>query len=139
LRGLPVHAVGSATAAAARAAEFTVVAVGSGGVDDLALHGRVLHLAGREHRARAGVDVVPVYTSELIAADTASLAGTVVLVHSPRAGRRLAEVVGRRGDIRVAAISTAAAEAVGTGWGAITVAAAPGDSALIDAAIGLAD
>lgn len=139
LRGLPVHAVGSATAAAARDAGFTVVAVGSGGVDDLALHGRVLHLAGREHRARAGVDVVPVYASDVIAADTALLADTVSLVHSPRAGRRLAEVAGRRGDIGVAAISSAAADAVGIGWAAIAIAATTSDSALIDAAIGLAD
>ena len=47
---LPVHAVGAATAAAARAAGLTVVAVGEGGVRNMDLPaGRLLHLAGRDH------------------------------------------------------------------------------------------
>ena len=58
-------------------------------------------------------------------------AGSVALVHSPRAGRRFAELVGDRGSIAIAAISPAAAEAVGEGWQAVAAAEEPGDDALL--------
>jgi uroporphyrinogen-III synthase len=53
------------------------------------------------------------------------------LVHSPRAGQRLAELVADRSSVVVAAISPAAAEATGSGWGAVEVADSPNDDALL--------
>jgi len=55
----------------------------------------------------------------------------VALIHSPRAGRRFAEVAGDRSEIRIAAISTAAADAVGLGWKAVAVADQPSDEGLL--------
>ena len=58
LRGLPVHAVGEATAAAARASGFDVASVGYAGVERLvgALDPklRLLHLAGEDRAAYRG-------------------------------------------------------------------------------------
>jgi uroporphyrinogen-III synthase len=56
---------------------------------------------------------------------------SVVLVHSPRAGRRLAELVESRGSIAIAAISKAAADAAGSGWAEIAIADQPSDEALL--------
>jgi hypothetical protein len=44
-----------------------------------------------------------------------------------------------RAEIAVAAISTAVAEAAGSGWSVVTVAAMPRDEALIEAARALID
>jgi len=59
------------------------------------------------------------------------LEGLVVAVHSPRAGRRLAELADRREHTAIAAISAAAAEACGTGWERIEIARQPEDSPLL--------
>ena len=55
----------------------------------------------------------------------------VVAVHSPRAGRRLGELVDRRSRITIAAISPAAAEACGAGWKRVHAAPQPNDAALL--------
>lgn len=69
--------------------------------------------------------------------------GTVALLHSPRAGARLAALIDQAGIARatldIAAISHAAADAAGHGWGAVAVADAPNDAALIATAQRLAD
>ena len=142
LRRLPVHAVGAATAAAARVAGFVVVQVGSS--DAAALLGElagkaVLHLAGREHRSLAGVRTAIVYASEEAAPDLSPLHGAVALVHSPRAAALLTARITERDAIALAAISAAARVAAGEGWAAAAVADVPTDAALIDAAIGLSD
>lgn len=52
LRGLPVHAVGGATAEAARVAGFSVAGTGEGGMQPIAARlapGRYLRLAGERH------------------------------------------------------------------------------------------
>ena len=100
---------------------------------------RVLHLAGREHRHQAGSDAIVVYASEPLDPDLATLHGNIALVHSPRAGAVLASRIADRSRIALVAISDAAAEAAGTGWCAVTVAARPRDAALIDAALRLPD
>lgn len=152
LHALPVLAVGSATADAARAAGFAVAQAGSTDVAEL-LHDtpgftRLLWLAGRdrtaiEHPALAAV--IPVYASNpiaLAAADAAQLTDSVVLIHSARAGAQLAAETARhaipRNAIRIAAISRKAAIAAGPGWGAVAIAAVPYDDALIAAARPLA-
>ena len=140
-RALPVHAVGSATAEAARAAGFAIASSGSGPVDKLIEQLepglRLLHLSGEDRRIptrpRQVIEAVPVYRSRAIEPppSLARTSGALVLVHSPRAGQRFAELIEDRRRIAIAAISAAAAEAVGSGWVEVHIAAEPGDDALL--------
>lgn len=142
LRHLPVIAVGRATATAARAAGFEVRTTGTGNAATaLALAGgsRVLHLTGRDHVDGAVTERIAVYASEGVPIDSRRLDGTVALIHSPRAGARLAEIVPERTKVRVAAISPAALTAAGRGWEACETAAAPTDAQVIEVARQLAD
>lgn len=136
-RRLPVLAVGETTADAARAAGLTVERVGDRGVAELLVaepgERRLLHLAGQDvaDPVRA-ITVVSVYASVDVAlTGLLSFDGTVVAVHSPRAGRRLAELVRDRSATTIAAISAAAADACGAGWAAVEAAVEPDDSALL--------
>lgn len=149
LATLPVLAVGGASAAAAREAGLVVAMTGHADAADLAARAvargyrRALHLAGADHVA-PGPPVSAtaiVYASDpLDRVDVAPLAGCVALVHSARAGARLAELAGaRRGEIAIAAISAKAASAAGAGWRAIGIAVEPAEPALIEAARALAD
>lgn len=140
LRMLPVYAVGEATAAAARDHGFDIAAVGDAGVDRLlqSLEGdlALLHLCGEDRHApadaRQRITGVPVYRArEVPQPDLAAATGSVALIHSPRAGRRFAELVDERSDIALVAISVAAAEAVGDGWQAVEIADRPSDDALL--------
>lgn len=142
MRALPVHAVGRATAEAARAAGFSVASVGGAGVDVL-LAGlprgiSLLHLSGADRRAPQahGAHIVPltVYRAAPIEppgglADR--LAGAVVAVHSRRAGERLAALAEERVTVALVAISADAAADVGAGWERIAVAVRPSDGALL--------
>src|SRR5947209_1344290 len=136
LRGLKVYAVGETTAEAAREAGFDVAAVGEAGVDRLlgsiGPELKLLHLCGADRtapkQARQAITPLVVYRSiRLPAPDLSSAVAGVVLVHSPRAGARLAELVRDRGSVTVAAISGAAADAVGSGWRAVEAAKHPND------------
>lgn len=152
LRGLPVHAVGEATAAAARDAGFNVAIVGNAGVERvlgaMPPDARLLHLCG-EHRtatqARQAITAVAVYrASELPPpGDLGQIEGATIAVHSPRAGQRLAELAERaridRGTVRIAAISDDAAAAAGGGWEMCAAAAAPNEAALLALAARLCD
>ena len=137
LRSLPTYTVGEATAEAARAAGFTVVSVGTNGVDAL-LAGVVpetglLPLAGEDRRAPSiarNVTAITVYRAVPIL-DRLDIGGCVAAVHSPRAGQRLAELVAERATIAVAAISPAAADAAGSGWERVDAAEASNDTALL--------
>ena len=135
LKGLPVHAVGPATAAAARAAGFSVATVGEGGARDIALPGseRLLHLAGRDHVPVDSAGAIAVYEARAITrpAGLDALGDCVVAIHSPRAGRRLAELVTSRARVTIAAISPSAAEACGGGWKRVHAAPQPTDAALL--------
>ena len=140
LRRLPVHAVGTATTEAARAAGFTIAATGEAGIEALRPHGRVLRLTGREHHPLPGLDhVAIVYATEPLSPDLAPLADGVALVHSARAGERLRRLCAQPGRVAVAAISRAAADAAGPGWRQIIVADRPSDAALVAAALPLTD
>ena len=138
VRALPVYAVGEATAAAARDAGLAIAAVGDSGVE--ALLGamppelRLIHLCGEDRVDGTGSAIVriPVYRAR--PTDDCDLSGardSVALVHSPRAGRRLAELVAERGSIAIAAISAAAGAAAGDGWQQVAVAGRPSDEALL--------
>jgi uroporphyrinogen-III synthase len=141
LKGLPMHTVGNATADAAREAGFVVASSGNAGVDhllDSLKPGlRLLHLCGEDRRTPAGprqtIEAVPVYRSRAIEPRPSPqrARGAVVLVHSARAGRRLAELVEDRAMTAIAALSPAVADAVGPGWAEIQVAAEPCDDALL--------
>jgi uroporphyrinogen-III synthase len=75
---------------------------------------------------------VVVYRSKLVEAPSLSaLDGNVALIHSPRAGQRLAELASNRASVAIAAISPAAASACGSGWAAIEAAERPADDALL--------
>lgn len=140
LRGLPVHAVGEATAAAARDAGFAIVSSGDQGVDRLlgslepAL--RLLHVCGEDRRAptaaRQTITALPVYRAAAIEQpDLGAAKGSVALIHSPRAGARFAELATDRSSIAIAAISDAAAQAVGHGWRTVETVAETSDAALL--------
>jgi len=144
LRGLPVYAVGEATAAQAREAGLVVSFAGTGGLDDLLAdidpNLRLLHLCGEQRREPAAprqtIARLPVYRAAPLAApDFAAIAGAVVAVHSPRAGARLAELAAARGldasAIAIAAISREAARAAGGGWERTVTAVEPSDAALL--------
>lgn len=139
LKSLPAHAVGGATAAAARHAGFNVQSAGHGDLADLLAEIpaslNLLWLAGQDRREaplRDRIDTRVVYRSMPVEKpQLPSLEGLVVAVHSPRAGRRLAELADLRGRTVIAAISASAAEACGNGWEHIGIARRPEDSALL--------
>ncbi|HVL78981.1 MAG TPA: uroporphyrinogen-III synthase [Sphingomicrobium sp.] len=153
LRGLPVHAVGEATAEAARDAGFDIASTGDCGIERLLgsidSNLRLLHLCGEHRRpadnARQEIVAVPVYRSATIAApaDFKSVEGAVVAVHSPRAGERLGELVEatglNRSTIKIAAISEAAAAAAGAGWKQVEASEKPADASLLALAARLCD
>jgi uroporphyrinogen-III synthase len=138
LKSLPVDAVGAATAALASDAGFRVKTIGdtdlSGLLKNLPGDRRLLHLAGEDHRDNFDprIDRRIVYRSTEIAnPELSDVSGLVAAVHSPRAARRLAELVSARGRTLIAAISAAAAEAVGLGWERVAVAERPDDPSLL--------
>jgi uroporphyrinogen-III synthase len=137
LLGLPVYAVGDATADAAREAGFAIAAAGDAGAQELlAAIGsdlRLLHLCGADRLdAHRQITTITVYRSNPIPApDLGGAAGSVALIHSPRAGRRFAQLIREKAGIAVAAISPAAAEAAGSGWERVEAADRPSDDALL--------
>lgn len=144
LRGLPAYAVGAVTAEAARHAGFGIAVTGEAGVerllDALAPELRLLHLCGEqrtEAKARQRITAIAVYRAVPVERPGLDAADAVALVHSPRAGRRLAELIGDRKAVAIAAISAAAAEAAGPGWAAVAIAERPTDEALLALAASL--
>ncbi|HEY8622769.1 MAG TPA: uroporphyrinogen-III synthase [Casimicrobiaceae bacterium] len=140
LRTLPVYAVGEATAQAAREAGFAIAATGQRGVEQLldAIESqlRLLHLCGVDRQpprdAQQHITNIPVYRANpILQPDLGATEGSVALIHSPRAGRRFAELAGDKAGVTIAAISPAAAEAAGSGWQCVEVADVPSDDALL--------
>jgi uroporphyrinogen-III synthase len=154
LAGKPVYAVGEATAAAARAAGFTVAMTGSGGLQGVldAISGpcHLLRIAGEERVPLvppAGVTFAEVvaYRSVPLPLDPAAglLAGgeALVLLHSAATARHFAEECDRLG-LRRAAITLAAlgpriAAAAGEGWAEVHTAARPDEGTLLQLAFDL--
>lgn len=141
-RGLPVHAVGEATARMAHDAGFEIASSGDAGVDRLLAsidpQLRLLHLCGQDRRKPANapqrITRLAVYQATAVERpDLARAKGSVALVHSPRAASRFAELVAPpdRASIAIAAISDAAAEAAGEGWKAVEAAEQPSEEALL--------
>jgi uroporphyrinogen-III synthase len=156
---LPVFAIGKATAQAARAAGFETVLSADGALEDLvaliashapSLHGEVLRpgaaepagdivaaLAARGVRARAAAvyEAQPSDPGEALGdlLEGRTREPAAVLVHSPRAARRLAEVVGSRClKAPAVCISAAAAEPLrAAGFETVVAAARPDEDALL--------
>lgn len=146
---LPCYAVGAASADAARGAGFGDVRIGAGdGAAAAAMMEkdgvrRAFHPCGRDRAApgEPGIPIlhVPVYAADPIGdlpadAKAALDSGALVLVHSPRSGALLARLVPDKAGVAVAAISAAAAQAAGSRWRSVAVAAAPSDEALLELA-----
>jgi uroporphyrinogen-III synthase len=153
LRGLPVHAVGKATGDAAREAGFDIASSGDAGAErllrSLEADMKLLHLCGEDRTspegARQQITAIPVYRSHAIepAPNLEAAGAAVVLVHSPRAGKRLGELAGEQGldrkNISLAAISAAAADEAGEGWKVVEHAERPTDDAVLALAERLCD
>ncbi len=151
-RALPAYAVGAATAAALKAAGFADVTAGDADASAIAAmiaadgHRSVLHLAGRTVAPmEAGplqVERITVY--EMIRTGDDGLAqrlepGSVLLIHSARAGELLAQRVGseRRRALHLVAISPAALAACGTGWASAETPDRPDDERMLALAAAL--
>ncbi len=142
LAHLECLAVGEATAVAARRIGFAHVTAGKGDAaalaSDLLLsrtgEGRVvprlLHLTGVDHRPLALVGTVAIAVYVARALELALPPADIALVHSPRAGARLAALASDR-SLRIVAISAAAAAACGPGWTRIVIADAPNEHAML--------
>ena len=147
---LPVHAVGAASAAAARRAGLTVAVSGTGGLQDLLDRAierpcRYLRLAGEAHVAlvpRPGqtIETAIVYrmVPRPLAADFAAALTArppLVALHSAAAASHFAAEVDRLGISRdtlfLIALGPRIARAAGTGWAALHIADMPSDAALL--------
>lgn len=150
----PVHAVGEATAAAARAAGFTVAMTGSGGLqgvlDQVPGPCHLLRIAGEERVPLApppGVTFAEVvaYRSLPLPLDPAAplLASgeALVLLHSAATARHFAAECDRlkldRARIALAALGPRIAAAAGAGWRALHTAPRPDEAALVQLAFDL--
>lgn len=139
-RALKALAVGEATADAARQAGFDIAVTGEGGVeqllDSVEAGLRLLHLCGEDRTplgqvSQSIIQRVVYRSRQVDAPDLGAIGGSVALIHSPRAARRLAELVFERGTVSIAAISMAAASAAGPGWQCVKAASKPTDDALL--------
>ena len=143
LRSLPAHCVGQVTATAATVAGLGVASIGTGNVYDLLRPLpdtiRLLHLCGEDRRSaeedRANIQAVTVYRAVALERPKGldAVAGNVAAVHSPRAARRLADLLSSetKSTVRLVAISPAAADAAGPGWERVEAPAKPTDTALL--------
>jgi uroporphyrinogen-III synthase len=146
-RHLPVLAVGTNTADAARTAGLTVAQTGQSGVEAL-LQGlgglRLLWLTGEDHiEIEAGgsihIDKHVVYRSAAVSLpsdfDDIAQSADHILLHSPRAARHFADLLAKRnianGTISIVALSSNIALAAGGGWKSVRVAPEPTDAALL--------
>lgn len=154
-RGLPAYAVGAATALALAEAGFPTVIAGDSDGSAIAAriaadgHGRVLHLAGTTvaPMETGALDImrIAVYGMTGLPPDPALLEdavpGSILLVHSPRAGARLAEQVGRerRKSLHIVAISATTLAACGNGWASGQAPALPRDDEMLALALRLCE
>jgi uroporphyrinogen-III synthase len=150
LVGLPIYAVGAATARALEQLALQPAYVGTDGVDALigtasdGGHKKLLWLAGEEHstpQPRPGIDldIRMVYRSKASSApvnfaDSVRQSGAVML-HSSIAARHFASLCDAtaiaRYETSIAAFSQSIADSAGEGWATVVVARQPNDSALL--------
>ncbi len=146
-RGLPAYAVGAASAQALASEGFGDVIAGKG--DGSAIAARMaqdgrrhaLHLAGATvapiDSGALTITRIPVYRMVALPADpalpAAATPGSVMLVHSARAGEQLAAQLPspRRATLHLIAISPAALSACGAGWASASAPAHPQDDEML--------
>ncbi|WP_313806379.1 uroporphyrinogen-III synthase [Sphingobium sp.] len=153
-RDLPAYAVGRATAKALEAAGFASVVAGAGDGTAIAQriaadgHRSVLHLAGRTAAPiEAGplrIERIAVYEMQRTSDDGLAERlepGSILLVHSPRAGEILAQRVGgqQRAALHLIAISPAALAACGMGWASAQAPDMPDDERMLALAVRLCE
>ncbi|MBB5728872.1 uroporphyrinogen-III synthase [Sphingomonas prati] len=157
-RTLPVQAVGTATAEAARLAGFANLATGkkdgNAAAVMLAASGqqKILHLCGQDHVAVGHplltIRHIAVYVADAVehlptAAALALNDHAVALLHSPRAARVFGTLLDHakrsRATVRLACFSQNVADAAGVGWAGVEIANVPTDDALFAAARMLCD
>lgn len=150
LTALPVHAVGAATAEAARAAGFRVAQVGEGGLQVLAgrlAPGNYLRLAGEDHvpldpAAGARIESRIVYAARALPMPSALIAllsvPCVVALHSGEAARHFAAECKSHGvqrqHVTIAALAPRIAAMAGSGWGDVGISAQRTDTAMLELA-----
>ena len=153
LTGLPVYAVGAATAREAQERGFPIAQVGKGGLQKLvdALPPdrplRLLRLAGEEHLplhapAHVHITTATIYRivhHALTEGEVARLRqGGIVLLHSGAVASHFSAECDRtgvdRGAIALAALAPRIARSVSDGWQSVAVAAEPDDAALLSLA-----
>ncbi|MFN7029200.1 MAG: uroporphyrinogen-III synthase [Sphingopyxis sp.] len=143
---LPVYAVGSATADAAKAAGLTVVQTGAADAQSL-LDGmasgkpaRILWLCGRERSEfdprGSALESVACYAVDAVEPSPAwaqlVAAPAVLLAHSARAAQRMADLVGpQRTHLVLVAIGPSVAAAAGAGWAEVAASAQPTDAGML--------
>lgn len=148
-REKPVHAVGAATAEAARDHGFAVASVGQGGLqsllDGMAKDGiRLLRLAGAENvdlTVPPHIEVTARIVYEVVALPLPARLqqllqrGATVLLHSAAAARHFHAECNRLGfdlaRISLACLGPRIAAAAGEGWAALRSAPQPTDAALL--------
>lgn len=146
LASLPVHAVGAATADAARAAGLTVVQTGTADAQRLldAVTSekirKILWLCGddRSEFDPRGATLAPLACYAVDPVDPPPTwpmliaAPAVLLAHSARGAERIAALVGpARAHLTLVAISAGAAAAAGAGWAGLAVPGQPSDAAML--------
>ena len=146
LASLPVHAVGAATADAARAAGLTVVQTGTTHAQHLldAMTSdnirKILWLCGddRSEFDPRGAKLEPLSCYAVDPVDPPPTwpmlvaLPAVLLAHSARGAQRIAALVGpARGHLTLVAISRAAATAASNGWAELAAADHPNDAAML--------
>lgn len=145
LRDLPVLCVGEATADAARASGFANVRAGDSdapALAELAAHlgyRKILWLAGQPSADLRHPDLIfdvkYTYQTPELTWDDAQMQAlqrpSVALLHSPRAARRFADLVGHKAQIDIVAISEKAAVAAGPGWASVHWPPRPSDDAML--------
>jgi uroporphyrinogen-III synthase len=144
---LPVHAVGEATAEAARGAGFAVARVGEGGLQPMAAdlpRGRYLRLAGEKHLPlglpeQVIVDDVVVYAARPVPIPDMLAAvlrqPVVIALHSGEAAVHFAAEIGRLGiaaaDHALACLAPRIGKMAGLGWQRIEIADERTDEAVL--------
>lgn len=150
LTALPVHAVGAATAEAARAAGFRVAQVGEGGLQVLAARlapGNYLRLAGEDHvpldpAKGARIESRIVYAARAVPMPSALVrllaAPCVVALHSGEAARHFTTECEMHGvdrkQISLVVLAPRIAEMAGRGWDDVFISEQRTDTAMLELA-----
>ena len=145
---LPVFAVGQPTAQALRERGIEPVFTGStDGAQTVAAaaaagHRTLLWPTGEQHsaldHAALRIDAVPVYAAQRVAASPALQRAltrkAVIMAHSARAARAIADTAAERGHLHLVAMSAAVADAAGGGWASVQWPARPRDADMLELA-----